>query len=286
MRFRRGGRIAHDRVDRRPSHAARSSIVPPSSSTSRRAIDEPEAGARRLWTRARSGRTRARAARRVRPAPSSTTCSSPPLRGDGDRRTGRRRVERVREQVVEHLLDPTLARADRAAVTLRFEPHAALLGERRPELDASLDDVAEAADRRRRSPEASARASSSSSSTSPASRSASTSAASVSPFSSRSRSAISGVRSSCDASATNCSCDLSSAASLAVVRLNSPARLRTSEGPSFSLARAVSSPPPTRAATLSSRRSGRAIERARSSPTIAATPARSARRPRARAGSG
>jgi hypothetical protein len=60
--------------------------------------------------------------------------------GEVDAGAGGRDFERVREQVVEYLLDP--ARGDegvRAAVGARLELHLLLLGQRRPGLDALVD---------------------------------------------------------------------------------------------------------------------------------------------------
>ena len=255
---------------RRPSRRRCSSIVPPSSSTSRRAIESPrpEPGA----FEARQNRSKARSrCSGVRPGPFVDHVQLACLRGDRDRRVGRRSVERVGEQVVEHLLDPPFARADQAAVALtprcaHHAPRRAPTRARRAVRRCRRGEDRRAGRRTRR--RARARAA----------RRRDRTAARLRPalrrsrqFSSRRRNAISGVRSSCEASATNCSCDVSSAASLAVVRLNSRARLRTSDGPSVSLARAVSSPAPTSAATPSRRRSGFAIERASRRPTSAAT---------------
>ena len=127
---------------RRRSTAARSSIVPPSSSTRRRAIESPRPDPGAFDARQKRSKARSRwSARQAGAFVDHVQLAG--LRGDRDRRAGRRGVERVREQVVEHLLDPPLAGADHAAVAPSLEPHAALLAERRPELDAPLDDVAE-----------------------------------------------------------------------------------------------------------------------------------------------
>ena len=162
-----------------------------------------------------------------------------------------------------------------APSAVRLERHAPLLRERRPQLDTPADDVTERQVAASTAGGVRARELEQLVDQARQALDLDETRLPLSPFSSRSRSAVSGVRSSCDASATNCSCDLRSAASLAVVRLNSPARRRTSDGPSSSAARAVSSPAPTRAATPSSRRSGRAIERASSSPTVRRRRARS-----------
>ncbi len=60
-------------------------------------------------------------------------------------RTGRRHVDRVGEEVVEHLLDATRSRERRnVALELEPQPDVALLGERRPGGDPLLDDAGRA----------------------------------------------------------------------------------------------------------------------------------------------
>src|SRR5581483_1615173 len=63
--------------------------------------------------------------------------------GDEDRRVCRTRVDRVREEVVEHLLDARATRVDDRALALGVEPEAPFGRERLPELDAACDHVVE-----------------------------------------------------------------------------------------------------------------------------------------------
>ena len=246
-----------------PPGASRSSTSPSSASTSRRTIASPRpeppcarAGAPEAVERAGAllGRSY--------PGPSSRTCSSTRgaagARGDGDGRPRRRAIERVREQVVEHLRKPLRRRAHRnGAVRLRDERQPALVGERPPRRDALAHERGRVELLGRRRPGVRARereqrlrpcCDSRSTSRSAAPRPAASSSSPRSRFSSRSRSAVSGVRSSCDASATNSSCERRSCPSFATVSLKTAASDRTSGGPDASGARASRSPSPTAAA--------------------------------------
>ena len=134
--------------------------------------------------------------------------------GDPDRAALGRDLERVVQQVVDHLLEPSGRRTrDGCTVDVGVDAHVLLGRERVPRVAPAVD-----ARRRPRSGagddgDCSARASTSSPSTSRESRATSSSApsrssaaapcTSASRFSSRSRIAASGVRSWCDASATN-----------------------------------------------------------------------------------
>ena len=220
-----------------PSSSARAELHGPAVGAHQALDDresEPEAVSCAVG-RARSDRTlsqsRSRPSRGLRRQRVISTASPRRLGRDRDRRPGRGMVERVREEVVEHLLESAgRCQGDGAALQGLVEPYAALVRVAQTNAASRSRAMPVTSTGRGDAAARSARASASRASTRPDSRSTSASAPSSSPcpagatsrsrFSSRSRSAASGVRSWCDASATNSSWERTSTSILATIVLN------------------------------------------------------------------